>query len=241
MRLYPAIDLKEGKCVRLVHGDMKKVTIFNDSPANQAKSFEDQGAEYIHVVDLNGAFEGKPVNLDAVKEILAAVNVPVQLGGGIRSMETIDAWIDAGVARVILGTVALKNPELVRKACKKYAGKIVVGIDAVDGMVATEGWADVSKMKVLDLAQNFENAGVTAIVFTDVGRDGAMQGPNTEAIVALAKEISIPVIASGGVSSNEDLKTLRDAEKFGVEGVISGRAIYDGEIDVKNAVEILKG
>lgn len=240
MFLYPAIDLKDGQCVRLLRGDMDEATVFNDDPGAQARAFMDSGCERLHVVDLNGAFEGKPVNAAAVSRVLEAIDVPVQLGGGIRSHETIDHWIDAGISRVILGTIALKDPDLVIAACKRHPGKIAVGIDARGGYVAVEGWADVSEVKALDLAKRFEDTGVAAIIYTDIERDGAMQGPNVEATGALADTVSIPVIASGGVSSPDDLIALRDGIP-NLEGVISGRAVYDGRIEVGEAVRLLKG
>jgi len=240
MHLYPAIDLKDGQCVRLLRGDMDAATVFNDDPGAQASAFVDAGCERLHVVDLNGAFEGRPVNADAVRGILEAVTVPVQLGGGIRSHETIDHWIDAGIARVILGTIALKDPDLVIAACARHPGKIAVGIDARGGYVAVEGWADTSEVKALDLAKRFGDSGVAAIIYTDIDRDGAMQGPNVTATKALAEAISIPVIASGGVSSMEDLNALRDGIP-NLDGIISGRAVYDGRIDVNDAVRLLKG
>lgn len=241
MIFFPAIDLKDGQCVRLLRGEMDQATVFNDDPGAQARAFRDQGCEYLHVVDLNGAFEGKPVNADAVQSILVGLDgVPCELGGGIRDMDTIDFWLDAGVARVILGTVALRNPALVKDACKKYPGRIAVGIDARDGFVAVEGWAEVSEVKAFDLAKQFEDAGVAAIIYTDISRDGAMQGPNTESTVALAKHVSIPVIASGGVSSLDDLRALKALSGGLLEGVISGRAVYDGAIGVADAVALLK-
>lgn len=240
MYLYPAIDLKDGQCVRLLRGDMDAATVFSDDPGAQAGVFVAEGCERLHVVDLNGAFEGRPVNADAVSRILAAVSVPVQLGGGIRSIETIDHWIGAGIARVILGTVALKDPDLVIAACARHPGKVAVGIDARGGYVAVEGWADVSEIRALDLAKRFEDTGVCAIIYTDIDRDGAMQGPNVEATKALAETVSIPVIASGGVSSMDDLATLRDGIP-NLDGVISGRAVYDGLINVGAAVRLLRG
>jgi phosphoribosylformimino-5-aminoimidazole carboxamide ribotide isomerase len=241
MIFFPAIDLKGGQCVRLLRGDMNKATVFNDDAGAQGKAFAASGCEWIHVVDLNGAFEGKPVNGAAVRAILEAINIPVQLGGGIRDMETIAYWQEAGIARVILGTAALRNPDLVRRACKEFPGQVAVGIDAHDGLVAVEGWAEVSEMKALDLALKFEDAGVAAIIYTDIGRDGAMQGPNVEATTALAAAISTPVIASGGISSMADLQALKDAGDNMFEGVISGRAVYDGEIDPGTATQLLKG
>jgi len=240
MIFFPAIDLKDGQCVRLLRGDMDKATVFNDDAGAQGAAFAAAGCQWLHVVDLNGAFAGKPVNSVAVKAILAAIDIPVQLGGGIRDMETIAFWLEAGVRRVILGTVALRNPDLVRLACREYPGRVAVGIDARDGFVAVEGWAEVSEMKAFDLADLFEDAGVAAIIYTDIGRDGAMQGPNVAATTALAAAISTPVIASGGVSSMADLQLLKDAGGGLLEGVISGRAVYDGEIDPGEAVRFLQ-
>lgn len=240
MIFLPAIDLKDGQCVRLVHGDMEQVTVFSDDPGAKARQFVAEGTEWLHVVDLDGAFAGNPKNAEAVKSIIAALDtVPMQLGGGIRTMETIDFWLDAGVRRVILGTVALTDPDLVFAACKKYSGRIVVGIDAKDGMVATEGWAKVSDMKAIDLARNFEEAGVAAIIHTDISRDGAMVGPNWQASLEMAKAVSIPVIISGGVSSMDDLQELKENCGTFISGVISGRAIYDGAFSVKEAVDAL--
>lgn len=241
MILFPAIDLKDGACVRLVRGDMDQATTFNDDPAAQAREFEASGFEWLHIVDLNGAFEGRPVNADAVSAIVAAIDMPVQLGGGIRDLETISHWLDLGVRRVILGTVALKDPELVRSACAIFPDRIVVGIDARGGKVAVEGWAETSEVSALDLALRFEDAGVAAIVYTDIDRDGAMQGVNVEATVDLAFALSTPVIASGGVRGISDLVELKKHEQAGVEGVISGRAIYDGRLDAAEALALLKG
>lgn len=240
MILYPAIDLKDGNCVRLVRGEMDAATVFNDDPSAQATAFQDAGCQWIHLVDLNGAFAGEPVNGTAVEAILAAVSVPAQLGGGIRDMATIEAWLDKGLSRVILGTVAVRDPDLVKAAAKTFPGKIAVGIDARGGMVAVEGWAETTDVSALDLARKFEDAGVTAIIYTDIDRDGAMQGPNVEATAALASAVSIPVIASGGVSSMDDLKALK-ACGAALDGVISGRALYDGRIDVAGAVRVLSG
>lgn len=240
MILFPAIDLKDGKCVRLVRGEMDQSTTFNDDPAAQAREFEGAGFEWIHIVDLNGAFAGKPVNADAVAAIVGAVDLPVQLGGGIRSMDTIARWLETGVQRVILGTAALKDPDLVRRACEQYPGRIVVGIDARDGRVAVEGWAETSEVKAPDLALRFENDGVAAIVYTDIDRDGAMQGVNVDATVDLAFSLTTPVIASGGVRGLSDLADLKTNESVGIEGVISGRAIYDGRLDPEEALQLLK-
>jgi phosphoribosylformimino-5-aminoimidazole carboxamide ribotide isomerase len=239
MILYPAIDLKDGQAVRLLKGDMEKVTVFNDDPAAQAGAFEDAGCDWVHLVDLNGAFAGAPVNAAAVEAILARLSVPAQLGGGIRDMATIDAWLSKGLSRVILGTVAVENPDLVREACKAFPGQIAVGIDARGGFVATKGWAEETTVQAVDLARSYEDAGVCAIIYTDINRDGAMQGPNIEATVELAQACSIPVIASGGVSSMADLAALK-ATKV-IEGAISGRALYDGAIDLGAALNMLKG
>jgi phosphoribosylformimino-5-aminoimidazole carboxamide ribotide isomerase len=239
MILYPAIDLKDGNCVRLYKGEMDQATVFNDDPAAQARAFEEAGCEWLHLVDLNGAFAGEPVNAAAVEAILAAVKVPAQLGGGIRDMATIERWLDKGLARVILGTVAVENPDLVRKAARAFPGQVAVGIDARNGRVATKGWAEETDVLVTDLAKSFEDAGVAAIIYTDINRDGAMQGPNVEATAALARAVSIPVIASGGVSSLDDLRALKNCGAP-LNGVISGRALYDGAIDLAEALEILK-
>ena len=239
MILYPAIDLKDGSCVRLLRGDMDAATVFSTEPAEQAQRFEAAGFEWLHLVDLNGAFAGRPVNGDAVEAILGAVKLPVQLGGGIRNMATIDFWLEHGVRRVILGTIALKDPELVRVACQRHPGRIVVGIDARDGLVAVEGWARISQVRALDLALRFEDAGVAAIVYTDIDRDGALGGVNVEATADLAFALTTPVIASGGVASLADLKALKEVEKTGVEGVICGRALYDGRLDPAAALKLL--
>ena len=241
MMLFPAIDLKDGQCVRLLHGDMDKATVFSNTPAAQAKKFLDDGFSTLHVVDLNGAFAGEPVNLEAVKSILAAVRLPVQLGGGIRTIETIETWLHAGVGRVILGTAALKNPQLVKDACKAFPKKIVVGIDARNGMVATEGWAETSGVKAVDLARKFEDAGVAAIIYTDIARDGAMQGPNLAETVALAKAISIPVILSGGMSTLDDVIEVYKHKDDGISGIILGRSLYDGSIDPAEALALTGG
>jgi len=240
MILYPAIDLKDGQCVRLLRGEMSAATVFNDDPAAQAAAFEAAGCEWIHLVDLNGAFAGQPVNAAAVEAILARIQVPAQLGGGIRDMATIETWLSKGLARVILGTVAVENPALVREAAKAFPGQVAVGIDARGGKVATKGWAEETDVEVTELAKSFEDAGVAAIIYTDINRDGAMQGPNVEATAALARATSIPVIASGGVSSIADLKALRDCGAP-LDGAISGRALYDGAIDLAEALTILRG
>ncbi len=240
MILFPAIDLKGGKCVRLLRGEMSAATTFNDDPADQARKFAAAGCRWIHVVDLDGAFAGAPVNARAVEAILGAVKVPVQLGGGIRDGARIKAWLDAGIARVILGTVALRDPDLVKQACRDWPGRIVVGIDARGGRVAVEGWAETSDVLAVDLARRFEDAGVAAIVYTDIDRDGALQGPNVEATAALARAVKIPVIASGGVSSLDDLRALKARAADGIAGVISGRALYDGRIDLAEAVKLLE-
>ncbi len=240
MILFPAIDLKDGKCVRLQKGDMDAVTVFNDSPADQAKQFEDQGFEYLHVVDLNGAFAGESVNGDAVEAIIRSVDMPVQLGGGIRTIEHIQAWLDRGLARVILGTIAVRDPELVKTACKKFPGQIAVGIDARGGKVAVEGWAETSELDVIELAKKFEGAGVAAIIFTDIDRDGILTGINWDATLELAKAVSIPVVASGGLASMDDIEMMTRPEMQVLEGAISGRALYDGRIDVPLALAKIK-
>jgi len=240
MILFPAIDLKDGQCVRLFQGDMDQVTVFGDDPAAQARGFAAAGAKWLHVVDLNGAVSGRPVNEDAVAGILDALDIPVQLGGGIRDAETIDFWLDRGVRRVILGTVAVRDPDLVERVSQKHPGRVAVGIDARDGLVAVEGWTETSETTALDLAKRFEDSGVAAIIYTDISRDGAMQGPNIEATVELARTVSVPVIASGGVSSMADLEALKNAGQGLLEGVISGRALYDGRIDLAAAIEMLE-
>jgi phosphoribosylformimino-5-aminoimidazole carboxamide ribotide isomerase len=238
MILYPAIDLKGGQCVRLLRGEMTAATVFGDDPAAQAAKFQTAGCEWLHLVDLNGAFAGTPVNGAAVEAILARITVPAQLGGGIRDMATIAAWLERGLARVILGTVAVENPDLVRQAAKAFPGQVAVGIDARKGFVATKGWATATDIQATDLARRFEDAGVAAIVYTDIDRDGAMAGPNIEATDALARTVSIPVIASGGVSSMADLIALRNTGV--IAGAISGRALYDGAIDLAAALAALK-
>lgn len=239
MILYPAIDLKDGNAVRLLHGDMDKTTVFNENPAAQALEFVAAGCEWLHLVDLNGAFAGEPVNAAPVKEILSQTKVPAQLGGGIRDMATIEMWLNHGLARVILGTVAVENPELVREAAKAFPGQVAVGIDARNGFVATKGWAEETDVQVTDLAKSFEDAGVAAIIYTDILRDGAMKGPNVQATADLANAVDIPVIASGGVSSLEDLRALK-ACGAPLNGAISGRALYDGAIDLAEALQTLR-
>jgi phosphoribosylformimino-5-aminoimidazole carboxamide ribotide isomerase len=233
--VFPAIDLKDGRCVRLRQGDMERATVFNDDPAAQAQSFERAGFEWLHLVDLNGAFEGHSVNALAINAILSKIDIPVQLGGGLRDRAGIESWLDAGVTRVILGTVAVRDPQLVRESARAYPDKIAVGIDARDGKVALEGWAEASTLSAVDLAKSFEDAGVAAIIFTDIVRDGMLQGVNVQATAELARAVSIPVIASGGVSSAADVKNLRDAGA-GIAGVVIGRALYDGRINPDEAL-----
>lgn len=241
MILFPAIDLKDGQCVRLKLGDMEQATVFNTDPAAQARSFKDQGFTHLHIVDLNGAFAGKPVNGDAVDQILKTVggDMPVQLGGGIRTLETIEAWLAKGVARVILGTVAVRAPDLVRAACKAFPGRIAVGIDAKGGRVAVEGWAEASELTAIELANRFADVGVAAIIYTDIDRDGILKGLNLPATAELARSTTIPVIASGGLASLDDIKALVQPEYAMLEGAISGRALYDGRVDPKAALQIL--
>ena len=238
--LFPAIDLKDGQCVRLKLGEMDQATVFNDNPAAQALAFEKQGFQYLHVVDLNGAFAGKPVNGAAVDAILKAVKMPVQLGGGIRDLATIETWLAKGIRRVILGTIAVRDPALVKAACKKFPGRIAVGIDAKGGKVAVEGWAETSTLTAIDLASRFEDAGVSAIVYTDIERDGILKGLNLRATVELADATSIPIIASGGLASIDDVKDLLRPENAKLEGAITGRALYDGRIDPAEALALLQ-
>lgn len=239
MILYPAIDLKDGQAVRLYKGEMDQATVFNDDPAAQAMEFVEAGCEWLHLVDLNGAFAGEPVNAAPVEAILKRTRVPAQLGGGIRDMATIERWLSRGLARVILGTVAVENPALVREAARAFPGQVAVGIDARNGRVATKGWAEETDVLATDLARSFEDAGVAAIIYTDINRDGAMQGPNIEETAALAHAVSIPVIASGGVSSLDDLIALKTCGAP-LNGAISGRALYDGAIDLKAALAALR-
>jgi phosphoribosylformimino-5-aminoimidazole carboxamide ribotide isomerase len=239
MILYPAIDLKDGRCVRLKRGEMAQATVFNDDPAAQARAFEAQGFTWLHIVDLNGAFAGKPVNGPAVEAILGSVSIPVQLGGGIRDLTTVEMWLGKGVRRVILGTAAVKNPPLVREACQKFPGRIVVGIDARGGKVAVEGWAERSELDAIELARRFEDAGVAAIVYTDIDRDGVLQGLNLPATAELARATSIPVIASGGLAGIDDVRALLRPEYAILQGVIAGRALYDGRLDAREALALL--
>lgn len=242
LTLYPAIDLKDGQCVRLKRGEMDQATVYAADPAAQARAWQDAGFAWLHVVDLNGAFAGRPVNEAAVRAILGAVSLPVQLGGGIRDMARIAGWMEAGVRRVILGSAAAKNPPLVLEACRGFPGRIAVGIDARDGFVATEGWAERSTIPAIDLALRFEDAGVAAIIYTDIGRDGMLSGLNLEQTVALANRVTTPVIASGGVGTLADLAALREAaEGTRIEGVIVGRALYDGRVQPVEALALLAG
>ena len=239
MNLYPAIDLKDGDCVRLLRGEMSAATVFSDDPAAQARSFQDAGCQWLHLVDLNGAIEGRPVNGDAVSAILEALDIPVQLGGGIRNEATALAWLEAGVERVIIGTFALRQPDLVADICRCHPGRIAIGIDGRDGRVAVEGWVEQSEMEVIELAHHFEGAGAAAVIYTDIHRDGAMAGHNVAATAALAESLSTPVIASGGVTNLDDLRALRAEVAKGIDGVIVGRALYDGAFDVGEALAAL--
>jgi phosphoribosylformimino-5-aminoimidazole carboxamide ribotide isomerase len=240
MILFPAIDLKSGSCVRLVRGDMAQATIFNDNPAEQALAFQRQGFEYLHLVDLDGAFAGKPVNAEAVKKILESVSIPVQLGGGIRDLRTVERWLEKGIERVIVGTAAVRDPDLVREAARLYPGRIAVGIDARDGLVAIEGWAKTAQMSAIELGRRFEDAGVAAIVYTDISRDGVMKGLNIEATLALADATSIAVIASGGLASLADIARLLEPDCARLAGAITGRALYDGRLDAGEALALIK-
>lgn len=240
MILFPAIDLKGGECVRLVHGEMNSATVFNTDPAAQARSFEQQGFEYLHVVDLDGAFAGRPMNANAVDNILKSVKMPVQLGGGIRNMQTVEGWLAKGVRRVIIGTAAVKDPDFVREACRLFPGRVAVGIDAKNGRVAVEGWAAVSETTASDLGKRFEDAGVAAIVYTDISRDGALQGLNVEATLELADAVNIPVIASGGLASISDIERLLKPDCAKLSGAIAGRALYDGRLDPAQALEMIR-
>ena len=240
MILFPAIDLKGGECVRLVHGDMARATVFNADPAAQAETFERQGFEYLHVVDLDGAFAGKPVNAGAVEAILARTGLPVQLGGGIRDLRTAEGWLSRGVRRVIIGTAAVRDPDLVREAARLFPGQIAVGIDARDGLVAVEGWAKTAQISASDLGRRFEDAGVAAVVYTDIMRDGALQGLNVEGTVALADAVAIPVIASGGLASLADVERLLRPDCARIAGAITGRALYDGRLDPAEALALIR-
>jgi phosphoribosylformimino-5-aminoimidazole carboxamide ribotide isomerase len=239
--LFPAIDLKDGQCVRLKRGDMAEATVFNHDPAAQALAFQQQGFRYLHIVDLNGAFAGRPVNAAAVEAIMAAVSIPVQLGGGIRDLATVEAWLGKGIARVILGTVAVRDPDFVRQACRRFPGHVAVGIDARGGKVAVEGWAETSDITAMELARRFEDAGVSAIIYTDIDRDGVLQGLNLPATAELARSIEIPVIASGGLAGIDDVKALLQPQYAMLEGAIAGRALYDGRLDAGAALALLAG
>jgi phosphoribosylformimino-5-aminoimidazole carboxamide ribotide isomerase len=238
--LFPAIDLKEGVCVRLQQGDMARATVFNRDPAAQARAFEQQGFTYLHVVDLDGAFAGKPMNAQAVEAILQAVTIPLQLGGGVRDMATVEGWLGKGVSRVIIGTAAVRDPDFVRAAAKKFPGRIAVGLDARDGKVAVEGWAETSELSALDIARRFEDAGVAAIIYTDIARDGLLKGLNLDATIKLAEAVSIPVIASGGLGSLDDVKALLAPRAKKLAGAIAGRALYDGRLDPAEALALIR-
>jgi phosphoribosylformimino-5-aminoimidazole carboxamide ribotide isomerase len=238
--LLPAIDLKGGQCVRLEQGDMTRAAVFNLDPAAQAKSFAAQGFEYLHVVDLDGAFAGRPMNAQAVEAMLKAVTMPLQLGGGIRDLGTVEAWLEKGVARVIIGTAAVRDPELVKAAAKKFPGRVAVGLDSRDGKVAVEGWAETSEISALEIAQRFQDAGVTAIIFTDIARDGLLKGLNLDATIALAERISIPVIASGGLASIADIRAMLAPRARKLAGAIAGRALYDGRLDAGAALALVR-
>lgn len=240
MILYPAIDLKDGGCVRLLRGEMGTAKLFNQDPVDQARVFEAAGCEWLHIVDLNGAFSGAPVNIEAVEAIISSISIPIQLGGGIRDMETASRWLDSGVERVIFGTVAVQSPNLVREACRLYPGRIAVGIDARNGYVATQGWACNTEVSAVDLAEEFGSAGVAALIYTDINRDGAMEGPNKIAVENFARATEVPVIASGGISSVNDLIEIKGLTCAGVNGVISGRAIYEGQLNIHDALEVLR-
>jgi phosphoribosylformimino-5-aminoimidazole carboxamide ribotide isomerase len=238
--LFPAVDLKNGQCVRLEQGDMARATVFNLDPAAQARAFAEQGFEYLHVVDLDGAFAGKPMNAHAVEAMIKAVTIPVQLGGGIRDLATVEAWLAKGIARVIIGTAAVRDPELVKGAAKKFPGQVAVGLDARDGKVAVEGWAETSQVTALEIAQRFEDAGVAAIIYTDIARDGILKGLNFPMTLGLARAVSIPVIASGGLASMADIERLTQPDCGVLDGAISGRALYDGRIDPEEALALLR-
>lgn len=239
MIFYPAIDLKDGECVRLLRGDMKAATVFNHNPARQAKTFEAFGSQWLHIVDLNGAILGHPVNGIAIKEILKSVSIPIELGGGIRDRKTVEMWLENGIARVILGTAAVQDPSFIREACRAYPGQVAIGIDAKDGKVAVEGWIKKTQVNAMDLALKYENTGAAALIYTDIARDGAMQGPNIDTTLAIAEAVKIPVILSGGISSMDDLRLVRKLSGTLLDGVIIGRAIYDGRIDMLEAITYL--
>ena len=240
MILFPAVDLKNGQCVRLEQGDMARATVFNLDPAAQARAFAAQGFEYLHIVDLDGAFAGKPVNADAVERMLKAVTMPVQLGGGIRDVRTVEGWLEKGVARVIIGTAAVRDPDFVKAAARKFPGRVAVGLDARDGKVAVEGWAETSQVTALEIALRFEDAGVAAIIFTDIARDGLLKGLNIDATIALADRIAIPVIASGGLASIADVEAMLAPRAAKLAGAIAGRALYDGRLDPAAALALIK-
>lgn len=240
MILFPAIDLKNGQCVRLEQGDMARATVFNVNPAAQARAFADQGFEYLHVVDLDGAFAGKPINAVAVEAMLKEITMPVQLGGGIRDLATVEAWLSKGITRVIIGTAAVRDPDFVKTAARKFPGRVAVGLDARDGKVAVQGWAETSEVTALDIAQRFEDAGVAAIIFTDISRDGLLKGLNLDATIALAERISIPVIASGGLASIDDVQALLAPRAKRLAGAIAGRALYDGRLDPTEALTFIR-
>jgi phosphoribosylformimino-5-aminoimidazole carboxamide ribotide isomerase len=240
MILFPAIDLKEGLAVRLEQGDMARATVFHKDPASQARDFEMQGFAYLHIVDLDGAFAGKPMNADAVDRILETIGIPVQLGGGVRDMATVEGWLGKGVDRVIIGTAAVRDPEFVKEAAKNFHDRVAVGLDARDGKVAVEGWAETSELTVLEIARRFEDAGVSAIIYTDIARDGLLQGINWDATIALAEAISIPVIASGGLASIDDIKAMLEPRAKKLEGAIAGRALYDGRLDSAEALRLIR-
>ena len=240
MILFPAIDLKEGHCVRLIQGDMAQATVFSDSPADQAASFEAQGFEWLHIVDLDGAFAGKPVNAEAVRAIVKRISLPIQLGGGIRDMRTVEGWLEAGIRRVIIGTAAVKDPSFVREAARRFPGRVAVGIDARDGRVAVDGWAKLSEMSAEELGLRFQDAGVAAIIYTDIARDGLLKGLNIESTLALANSLTIPVIASGGLASIEDIARLTQPDCAVLEGAITGRALYDGRLDPTEALALIR-
>lgn len=240
MILFPAIDLKEGHCVRLIQGDMAQATVFSDSPADQAASFEAQGFEWLHIVDLDGAFAGKPVNAEAVRAIVSRISLPIQLGGGIRDMRTVEGWLEAGIRRVIIGTAAVKDPSFVREAARRFPGRVAVGIDARDGRVAVDGWAKLSEMSAEELGLRFQDAGVAAIIYTDIARDGLLKGLNIDSTLALANALTIPVIASGGLASIEDIARLTQPDCAVLEGAITGRALYDGRLDPTEALALIR-